>query len=661
MDDFDVDFDEWIDEEDCEDEEKEEQDKKEKAKEEDKSNKGYSLLPVGNGTEKALEIERELVIDSVKSIVLGLTKGQIEIVLRKYNWSCEELTNDWKSKTDKEQFKKEIGLTVLDTSSLAEPMKCVDNTPDITQDQKARRKMLESSLYKLVSTSMTKKGLGPRGVIRLCRGEGYPTQDIMKAIQHIKTAQVLSSMQKASSKSSKCDRAKGMVKREFGGVLGCGHFRCKDHWEGFLTYQAKQGLAGLTAKCNKLICTKLHNHSWKEQCFCEERVPRETIEKFVKDKDALAMYKRLALKTFTDNCGKVGLRQCAKCKVWWKKTGKPSTPTVYCTCGHMFCFDCGLTSHDPLPCASAKDWQNRGRDDAQTRIWRELNTATCPNPKCGIVIERYVTNSDHCLHMICSQCKHHWCWACRKPFKAGGPDANHDNYYKCRYLQAGSVGSEVKKRELILRETQMFDFYESKLKDCDEDVKHLRDLKTSLQNSIKTEEGMKEYMFLIEAVDKLIAGTQKKKILNQIAFYAAQDNKKPLFEFQLKYMAETYDHLLDILTNTPHKPVIKLPPNVQKLPKEQQQAILKQIRAALSARSVGKPLSYYKKHESDITSASKSVSDFFQKLLQKVKDGNLVTMLEKPDPTNKGWYCVKCKRSISFGQSVCECAWTTTK
>jgi len=442
----------------------------------------------------------------------------------------------------------------------------------------------------------------------------------------------------------------------------------------------KDGVACLVSKCNKLVCTKAHVHSWKEGCFCEEKIPREMFERFL-SQELKSKYQEFCLKSFTDNSKNAGVTKCPNvtCSRWWKKVndnkgnGCITNTTIVCDCSTKFCGLCGLREHDPLPCKNALDWQKRGSEDTQTRIWRELNTATCPNPQCGVTIERYVTNEDHCLHMICSQCKFHWCWACRKRFKVGGADADHENYYKCRYLQEGSVGEEVKKRERVLRESQMYKFYKERMKDCDEGVQQLQLLTTQLKETIAIEGKEEEFQFLIDGIDELITATLRKKILNPVAFYSAHDGKKKLFEFQLKYMNEHYEKLLAMLTTQPTKQKI----DVNKIKLDQQamlrqamqtkdQALIQQIlnrarEQIAKAKAVMRPLSYYKEREEDIVKATRSVSEFFFKLFQKVRDGDLVTILGSPDPKNNSWFCSNCQRSNTFGESVCECAWTAVK
>mmetsp|Transcript_8046 Transcript_8046/g.11274 ORF Transcript_8046/g.11274 Transcript_8046/m.11274 type:complete len:594 (-) Transcript_8046:66-1847(-) len=588
---------------------------------------------------------------------------------------------------------------------------CVDYIANNDSDNKATKKVTESTLYKNILKKIA-KGENQMGIIRHFRGKGNKTPDILRAIQLAKSAEV----QMEVFECSKCDGRKGKTDEKNGEALSsCGHWRCKEHWDLFLTSQVKSGIACLQTRCNYLKCKKLHSHSWKDGCFCQERVPRELFNKYITSQKLKDRFNALCLKNFKDFSRNAGIGSCPKCSRWWKKTNEAmfgqdtnadvsgsKSKSIECECGHNFCLKCGLGGHEPLPCRNAIDFEHRGNDNVQTRLWKELNTAPCPNPECGIYIERYVTNEDHCLHMICPNCKFHWCWACRQRFKVGGDDANHDNYYKCRNLQSGSVDEQVLKRERILRESKMHQFYKQKYDECEDDIIHLKLLRSQLQDKIGEckESKEKDYDFLLEAVDNLITATNRKKVLNPVAFYSAADAKKKLFEFQLKLMEERYDKLLDMIVNKTAGGIVKnggAYPNRQaallaKLQQQQQQqatsnlkspsllskkitAIKQYIKSKSSTPSrapaapTTKPitavpmrkLEYYIENKKRIVEAAHSVKEFFEKLFQMVRNGNLVTILDKPDPNNKTWYCSKCQRENEFGKNVCECAWTAVK
>jgi len=263
--------------------------------------------------------------------------------------------------------------------------------------------------------------------------------------------------------------------------------------------------------------------------------------------------------------------------------------------------------------------------------------------------------------MICPNCKFHWCWACRQRFKVGGTDANHDNYYKCRNLQSGSVDEQVLKRERILRESKMYQFYKRKYDECEDDIVNLKLLRSQLKDAIRESKELKEkdYDFLLEAVENLIIATNRKKVLNPVAFYSAADGKKKLFEFQLKLMEERYDKLLDMIVSKTAGKIAKNGASHRQavllaMQQQQQQAtssrkppslFSKKIMAikqyiksknptstaptaaatatppSISTNTVAmRKLDYYIENKKRIVEAANSVREFFEKLFQTVRD-----------------------------------------
>ncbi len=595
----------------------------------------------------------------------GLTKGQVEIALRKYNWNVEDLVSECKGFKNSDEVACALAVRPIPTVSAGrggETRTCVGYFAVDENAEQKQKKLLKTPLYKLVK-KLLQKGKNFRDILNEAKTKGHKPGDVMRAIQTVKSSLLLKG--KTIKAATDCDRSKGCIPVTKGAALGCGHFRCADHWKGFLSSQIDQGIACLQTKCNVLVCTKNHVHSWKDRCFCEEKVPRETFERFVQDENLIAKYRRFALKSFKDYSEKAGVTKCPGrgCNLWWTRDEKraPQCLKIECKCGTEFCHGCGVApAHEPLPCASAIDWNERSSEDDQTRIRRELNTATCPNPRCGVRIERYIDNDNHCLHMICTQCKFHWCWACRREFKTGA-NGNHENFYKCSFLQTGAVGEDVKKREEVMRGLQIFKFYEERIRDCNDDVRDLEKLRKALDEQLYNKKKQDEYQFLFKAIEQLIVAAKQKIVLNKVAFYAAKDSKKGLFEFQLKYMADNYDSLLEKLISQsgPASIASMLPGDVRSLPRARIVMLIAQLREKRAKRSVARPLKFYKENKEKICQAAKSVSEFFPKLIAKIKAGQLVTILPKPDPKNTTWYCTRCKRNNEFGSSVCECAWTT--
>ncbi|KAJ9524533.1 hypothetical protein QJQ45_024111, partial [Haematococcus lacustris] len=113
---------------------------------------------------------------------------------------------------------------------------------------------------------------------------------------------------------------------------------------------------------------------------------------------------------------------------------------VQCTCGTRFCFECGASPpHEPASCEQVRTWRALVAVDSQageldTRRFLDMQTRSCPKCKMPIL------KDGGCNHMVCTQCRHHWCWVC------GGPWEQHSaatgGYYACnRYTASPGPGA----------------------------------------------------------------------------------------------------------------------------------------------------------------------------------------------------------------------------
>jgi len=77
-------------------------------------------------------------------------------------------------------------------------------------------------------------------------------------------------------------------------------------------------------------------------------------------------------------------------------------------CEGETCFSCGLSYHYPATCDQVKKWEEKSKDDSETKNWLEANTKPCP--KCNTLIEK----NSGCNHMTCrkAECRYEFCWLC---------------------------------------------------------------------------------------------------------------------------------------------------------------------------------------------------------------------------------------------------------
>lgn len=96
------------------------------------------------------------------------------------------------------------------------------------------------------------------------------------------------------------------------------------------------------------------------------------------------------------------LRQCNRLLKWCPsadctfaiKVQCVEPKPVVCTCGHIFCFECGENWHDAVQCRLLRKWIKKCDDDSETSNWIAANTKECP--KCNITIEK----DGGCNHMV---------------------------------------------------------------------------------------------------------------------------------------------------------------------------------------------------------------------------------------------------------------------
>eukprot|EP01103_Thecamoeba_quadrilineata_P010795 TRINITY_DN242_c0_g1_i1.p1 TRINITY_DN242_c0_g1~~TRINITY_DN242_c0_g1_i1.p1 ORF type:complete len:382 (+),score=63.00 TRINITY_DN242_c0_g1_i1:116-1147(+) len=109
------------------------------------------------------------------------------------------------------------------------------------------------------------------------------------------------------------------------------------------------------------------------------------------------------------------LPSCSAANTWLGENYR-----VECKCGHAFCAECSVdwNLHGELGakdgCRMArKKMRRRTRKESQVdraaESWKKKNTQGCP--RCGVSIQKI----RGCDFMMCTQCKHQFCWKCLDP------------------------------------------------------------------------------------------------------------------------------------------------------------------------------------------------------------------------------------------------------
>lgn len=139
----------------------------------------------------------------------------------------------------------------------------------------------------------------------------------------------------------------------------CGHVFCNDCWKGNLEMQIKEG------------------HTFDIRCMekgCPELVPEWVVEALV-DSATWAKYSTFLAKSFVE--GSKQLRWCPA-----PNCGKAIAEKIYegrwtigkCSCGNLFCFECGDEAHTPCSCDMLKKWKEKNSKDLSSVKWMLENT-----------------------------------------------------------------------------------------------------------------------------------------------------------------------------------------------------------------------------------------------------------------------------------------------
>lgn len=79
---------------------------------------------------------------------------------------------------------------------------------------------------------------------------------------------------------------------------------------------------------------------------------------------------------------------------------------MYCSCGMIFCYDCGYAWHENEECQQVIDRVFKGYSKSHTVL-------KCPS--CSSLCEK----RDGCNHMTCPICRYQWCWLCKQQYRPG--------------------------------------------------------------------------------------------------------------------------------------------------------------------------------------------------------------------------------------------------
>eukprot|EP01023_Acetabularia_acetabulum_P000094 TRINITY_DN10041_c0_g2_i1.p1 TRINITY_DN10041_c0_g2~~TRINITY_DN10041_c0_g2_i1.p1 ORF type:complete len:722 (-),score=129.35 TRINITY_DN10041_c0_g2_i1:123-2192(-) len=230
---------------------------------------------------------------------------------------------------------------------------------------------------------------------------------------------------------------------------GCGHCMCVDCWHGYVTAAIESGPSVVDLRCF--------------QQKCKVAVPKYLILQVCdsQQKQKLQTYDR---QSFVDENPRMSWCSGGGCQLVIYCTSasvirEGGMLDVTCTCGESFCFQCKCEAHRPVDCKTVVEWLKKAGAESENLNYILANTKPCPKCKCAI------EKNQGCNHMVCSQCKHQFCWLCQGDWAKHGEGSG--GYYSCnKYDAAKRRGeydeTEMKRqhaRESLVRYTHYFERY----------------------------------------------------------------------------------------------------------------------------------------------------------------------------------------------------------
>lgn len=308
--------------------------------------------------------------------------------------------------------------------------------------------------------------------------------------------------------------------------LECGHLYCTSCWTQYLTTKIMDEGASQMIECPG---------------NCDILVDDITVMDLVKDQKVRLKYQHLITNSYVQ-CNRL-LKWCSApdCSMA-VKVHHVDARAVKCRCGHVFCFACAESWHDPVRCHLIKKWIKKCDDDSETSNWISANTKECP--KCNATIEK----DGGCNHMICKNqsCKADFCWVCLGSWEPHG-----SSWYNCNRYDEDEARNARDAQERSRAALQRYLFY------CNRYMNHLQSLKfeNKLYGMVKDKmEEMQQHnmswievQFLKKAVDILCECRRTLMYTYVFAYYLKKNNQSVIFEDNQKDLETATEQLSEYL------------------------------------------------------------------------------------------------------------------
>lgn len=323
-------------------------------------------------------------------------------------------------------------------------------------------------------------------------------------------------------------------------ALGCGHAFCVTCWRDYLGHRANNTTA---AGMLNTVCM---------QKDCKLKVNKDLWEKLTMKKD-FEKYQYFLLKSYVDSDLRLTFCPNPKCDRLLRFTQdlvsyRPREEAMCQSCGSLFCFACGLESHNPITCKQLQNWRQRNEDDEESLKLIKATTKNCFH--CGMATIR----NEGCNHMTCRKesggCGGEWCWLCRGDWKTHGQHTG--GFYSCnKYEQSDGKKADDEAATLKAR-ADMFKHYFDRFFNHEVAQKSAEKKKENFQEILNKyrEKTARDPKFLGEALDTLIHARHMLKYTYCYGFFMddlKHTQTKPLFEYQQANAEGITERLADAL------------------------------------------------------------------------------------------------------------------
>ncbi|CAH8382042.1 unnamed protein product [Eruca vesicaria subsp. sativa] len=292
-------------------------------------------------------------------------------------------------------------------------------------------------------------------------------------------------------------------------TVSCGHSYCKTCWTGYITSKINDGPGCLIFKCPDTSCSAVVGH--------------DMINNLVTMEEDKEKYNKYFLRSYVESSQKK-IKWCPSpgCEHAVDLGGESDENyDVSCLCSNEFCWNCCEDAHRPVDCDTVAKWIFKNKDESENTTWILANTKPCPNCK------RQIEKNQGCNNMICSICRHMFCWACL------GPLGNHSCH---RYK--GDKETEVKRERAKEAIDRYMHYYERWSSNQSSRVMAMADLKKleSVQIkklSIKHGIPKTQLQFFVEAWLQIIECRRVLKWTYAYGYYLSEkeSTKKRFFEY----------------------------------------------------------------------------------------------------------------------------------